>query len=63
MIPAPAAQEKSINSVAAGRSVPVERRIVIKEDILNALKKAGVRAGQVIMVHTSLKSLGFVCGG
>lgn len=41
----------------------MERRIVIKEDILNALKKAGVRAGQVVMVHTSLKSLGFVCGG
>ena len=40
-----------------------ERQIVLKQDILNALKNVGVEQGQSIMVHTSLKSLGFVCGG
>ena len=41
----------------------MNRKIVLKQDILAALKKVGVRKGQTIMVHTSLSSLGFVCGG
>ena len=41
----------------------MERTIVLKEDILAALAEAGVGRGQTIMVHTSLSSLGFVCGG
>ena len=41
----------------------MERKIVLKQDILAALKEAGVGKGQTIMVHTSLSSLGFVCGG
>lgn len=41
----------------------MERKIVLKQDILAALKEAGVTGGQAIMVHTSLSSLGFVCGG
>lgn len=41
----------------------MERKIVLKQDILAALAKAGVVKGQTIMVHTSLGSLGFVCGG
>lgn len=40
-----------------------ERKIILKNDIVEALKKVGVRNGQSIMVHTSLSSLGFVCGG
>lgn len=40
-----------------------ERKIVLKQDIKDALEKAGVKKGQNIMVHTSLSSLGFVCGG
>lgn len=40
-----------------------ERKIVLKEDIAGALEQVGVRPGQSIMVHTSLSSLGFVCGG
>lgn len=39
------------------------REIVIKDDIIRELKKVGVCSGQTIMVHTSLSSLGFVCGG
>lgn len=40
-----------------------KRSIVLKQDIVKALKQAGVQPGQAIMVHTSLSSLGFVCGG
>ena len=41
----------------------MERKIVLKQDILTALKKIGITAGQTIMVHTSLSSMGIVCGG
>lgn len=41
----------------------MERAIVLKRDILDALACVGVRAGQTIMVHASLSSMGFVCGG
>ncbi len=41
----------------------MERKIVLKQDIIEALGKVGVMQGQNIMVHTSLSSLGFVCGG
>ena len=41
----------------------MERKIVLKQDILSALSEVGVCNGQTIMVHTSLSSLGFVCGG
>lgn len=41
----------------------MERKIVLKQDILNALSEVGVTQGQSIMVHTSLSKLGFVCGG
>lgn len=40
-----------------------KRSIVLKQDIVKALQQAGVQPGQAIMVHTSLSSLGFVCGG
>lgn len=41
----------------------MERKILIREDIVRALRNVGVRPEQTIMVHTSLSSLGFVCGG
>lgn len=41
----------------------MERKIVVKQDILDALGSLGISNGQTIMVHTSLSSLGFVCGG
>lgn len=40
-----------------------ERKLVLKKDIISSLKEVGVKEGQSIMVHTSLGSLGFVCGG
>lgn len=41
----------------------MNRKIVLKQDILNALKEIGLKQGLSVMVHTSLSSLGFVCGG
>ena len=41
----------------------MEKKLILKSDILSALEKVGVRPGQVIMVHTSLGSIGYVCGG
>ena len=40
----------------------MERQIVLKKDVLDALEKVGVSKNQTIMVHTSLSSLGYVCG-
>ena len=41
----------------------MERKIVLKQDIKAALERLGVYNGQILMVHTSLSALGFVCGG
>ena len=41
----------------------MERKIVLKEDIIDALRSLGITEGQVLMAHTSLSALGFVCGG
>lgn len=41
----------------------MERKLLVKEDLIRAFKKAGVCQGQTLMVHASLSSLGFVCGG
>lgn len=40
-----------------------ERPIILKQDILEGLQSIGVKKGQNIMVHTSLSSFGYVCGG
>ena len=40
-----------------------ERPIILKQDILEGLRSIGVKKGQNIMVHTSLSSFGYVCGG
>lgn len=41
----------------------MDRKLVIKQDIMEALKAVGVKPGQTLMVHASLSSFGFVCGG
>lgn len=38
-------------------------KLVIPEDVQTAFRNVGVKRGQAIMVHTSLSSLGYVCGG
>ncbi len=37
--------------------------MVTPDDITTALKDIGLRKVQTVMVHTSLSSLGYVCGG
>lgn len=41
----------------------IEKKLILKQDIKKALEQAGVKSGQAIMVHTSLGSMGYVCGG
>ncbi|MBE6072888.1 MAG: AAC(3) family N-acetyltransferase [Clostridium butyricum] len=40
-----------------------ERIILTQKDLLDGLKKCGMKKGDNIIVHTSLSSLGFVVGG
>lgn len=39
------------------------RKIVLKKDLVRCFNELGIKKGQNVMVHTSLSSLGFVCGG
>lgn len=38
-------------------------RVITKEIIVNELKRIGLEKNDIVMVHTSLKSMGYVCGG
>ncbi|MBQ1607625.1 MAG: AAC(3) family N-acetyltransferase, partial [Lachnospiraceae bacterium] len=38
-------------------------KTVTKTDIVTDLKKLGLKQGDTVMVHTALKSIGYVCGG
>ncbi len=38
-------------------------RVITKDEIITGLKGIGVREGDALMVHTSLKAIGYVCGG
>ena len=46
-----------------GSEIMDNRKIVVKQDIVDALRRIGVKNGQDIIVHTSMSSFGFVCGG
>ncbi|MBE5845075.1 MAG: AAC(3) family N-acetyltransferase [Butyrivibrio sp.] len=36
---------------------------ITKNDVMSALSAVGLKKGQTVMVHTSLSSIGYVCGG
>ena len=38
-------------------------RVITKDEIVKGLIALGVKKGDVLMVHTSLKNIGYVCGG
>jgi len=38
-------------------------KTICKKDIVQGLKELGLKRGDVVIVHTSLKSIGYVCGG
>lgn len=37
--------------------------VILSEEIENGLREVGLSAGDQVIVHTSLRSLGYVCGG
>ena len=37
--------------------------LILKQDLLAAFRELGMQPGMTVMVHTSLSSLGYVCGG
>ena len=37
--------------------------LVLKQDLLAAFRELGMQPGMTVMIHTSLSSLGYVCGG
>ena len=41
----------------------MEKKLILKSDVQSAFEKVGVKPGQAVMVHTSLSSIGYVCGG
>ena len=38
----------------------MEKKLILKSDVLNTFEKLGLKSGQVIMVHTSLSSIGIM---
>lgn len=38
-------------------------QVITKEIMINELKAIGLQEDDIVMVHTSLKSMGYVCGG
>lgn len=38
-------------------------RVVIKEELIQKFREVGLQTGDTVMVHTSLKQMGYVCGG
>ncbi|PKM58300.1 MAG: AAC(3) family N-acetyltransferase [Firmicutes bacterium HGW-Firmicutes-3] len=40
-----------------------DRKLVLKQDIMDSLKEVEIVKGNTVMVHVSLSSMGFVCGG
>lgn len=45
------------------KGTAMDRQIVLEQDVLDALSAVGMCSGQAVMVHCSLSSLGYVCGG
>lgn len=37
--------------------------VILKEEIVQKLREVGLEKGDAVMVHTSLKRMGYVCGG
>lgn len=37
--------------------------VILKEEIIQKLREVGLEKGDAVMVHTSLKRMGYVCGG
>lgn len=38
-------------------------RVILKEEIVQKLREVGLEKSDVVMAHTSLKRMGYICGG
>ena len=38
-------------------------RVILKEEIIKKLREVGLEKGDAVMAHTSLKRMGYICGG
>lgn len=38
-------------------------RVILKEEIVQKIREVGLEKGDAVMVHMSLKRMGYVCGG
>ena len=38
-------------------------RVILKEEIIQKLREVGLEKCDAVMVHTSLKRMGYICGG
>lgn len=41
----------------------IKMAVVLKKDFVDAFRNVGLKEGDTVMVHASLSSLGYVCGG
>ena len=41
----------------------INMQTIIKQELINDFIKIGLEKGDVVIVHTSLKKIGYVCGG
>lgn len=37
--------------------------VIVKEELIQKFRDVGLKTGDTVMVHTSLKQMGYVCGG
>ena len=58
---APARRRRSVR--ARRRRAGVRTPLVTRRTLVTSLRRLGVRPGSVVLVHSSLGALGFVCGG
>ena len=38
-------------------------RVIVKKDLIQSFRELGLNTGDIVMVHTSMKQMGYVCGG
>ncbi len=62
-VPRPSSAEPRSRARSRRRPEPSPASLVTRRSLVASLRGLGVRRGSVILVHSSLSSMGFVCGG
>ena len=56
--------QKCVTAIHESVEIGAEKMsVILKADIKRKLKEIGLESGDNVIVHTSLKSMGYVCGG